>query len=52
MKKYITELIGTFFLVYAIGHNVIGHNPLAPIGIGLALAVMIYGADDTTFRSL
>ncbi|MFN0077032.1 MAG: MIP/aquaporin family protein [Prosthecobacter sp.] len=42
MKKYITELIGTFFLVYAVGHNVIGGNPLAPIGIGLALAVMIY----------
>lgn len=42
MKKYIAELIGTFFLVYAIGHNVIGGNPLAPIGIGLALAVMIY----------
>ncbi len=42
MKKYITELIGTFFLVYAIGHNVIGGNPLAPIGIGLALAVMVY----------
>lgn len=42
MKKYITELIGTFFLVYAVGHNVISANPLAPIGIGLALAVMIY----------
>lgn len=42
MKKYIAELIGTFFLVYAIGHNVIGGNPLAPIGIGLALAVMVY----------
>jgi len=44
MKKYIAELIGTFFLVYAVGHNVVGGNPLAPIGIGLALAlaVMIY----------
>ncbi len=42
MKKYIAELIGTFFLVYAIGHNVIGGNPLAPIAIGLALAVMVY----------
>ncbi|MFO1483423.1 MAG: aquaporin [Verrucomicrobiaceae bacterium] len=42
MKKYITELIGTFFLVYAVGHNVIGGNPVAPIGIGLMLAVMIY----------
>ncbi len=42
MKKYITELIGTFFLVYTVGHSVIGGSPLAPIGIGLALAVMIY----------
>ena len=42
MKKYIAELIGTFFLVYTIGHTVIGGNPLAPIGIGLVLAAMIY----------
>ncbi len=42
MKKYIAELIGTFFLVYTIGHTVIGGHPLAPIGIGLVLAAMIY----------
>ena len=42
MKKYIAELIGTFFLVYTIGHTVIGSHPLAPIGIGLVLAAMIY----------
>ncbi len=42
MKKYIAELIGTFFLVYTIGHTVIGGHPLAPIGIGLVLAALIY----------
>ena len=36
MKKYITEFIGTFFLVLAVG---ITGNPLA---IGAALVVMIY----------
>jgi len=42
MKKYIVELIGTFFLVYAVGHAVIGGNALAPIAIGLMLMVMIF----------
>jgi aquaporin Z len=36
MKKYITEFIGTFFLVIAVG---LGGNPLA---IGAALMVMVY----------
>jgi aquaporin Z len=39
MKKYITEFIGTFFLVLTIG-LVSGDN--APIAIGAALMVMIY----------
>jgi len=42
MKKYIVELIGTFFLVYAVGHAVIAGNALAPIAIGLMLMVMIF----------
>ncbi len=42
MKKYITELLGTFFLVFAVGNAVIGGHALAPIGIGLTLAVMIF----------
>ena len=36
MKKYITELIGTFFLVLIIG---LTENPIA---IGLGLAVLVY----------
>lgn len=39
MKKYITEFIGTFFLVLTIG---LSSGPLAPLAIGAALMVMIY----------
>jgi aquaporin Z len=42
MRKYITELIGTFFLVLTIGLTVSSGNPLAPIAIGAALMAMIY----------
>ena len=42
MNRYITELIGTFFLVFTIGMVVIGGSPMAPIAIGSALMVMIY----------
>src|SRR5512139_2643656 len=41
MNKYITELIGTFFLVLVIGMSG-GMGSLAPIAIGSALMVMIY----------
>lgn len=44
MKKYITEFIGTFFLVLTVGCCVIigGAGALAPLAIGSALMVMIY----------
>lgn len=44
MKKYIVELIGTFFLVFTIGMTVIdpGAGALAPLAIGSCLMVMIY----------
>jgi aquaporin Z len=44
MNKYITEFIGTFFLVLTIGCTVIGNGagPLAPLAIGSALMVMIF----------
>src|SRR5215470_9575845 len=42
--KYVTEFIGTFFLVFTIGCTVVGTGagPLAPLAIGAALMVMIY----------
>src|SRR5437763_13439012 len=44
MNKYITELIGTFFLVLTIGCTVIGTGAgaIPPLAIGSALMVMIF----------
>jgi aquaporin Z len=43
MNKYLTELIGTFFLVLTVGCAVIGGaGALAPLAIGAALMVMVY----------
>ena len=44
MNKYITELIGTFFLVLTIGCTVIGGGAgvIPPLAIGAALMVMIF----------
>ena len=42
MGKYLTEFIGTFFLVLTIGCSVIGGAALPPLAIGAALMVMIY----------
>ncbi len=44
MNKYITELIGTFFLALTIGCTVIGGGSgvIAPLAIGSALMIMIF----------
>lgn len=44
MAKYVTELIGTFFLVLTIGCTVIatGTNVIPPVAIGAALMVMTF----------
>jgi aquaporin Z len=44
MNKYITELLGTFFLVFTIGCTVVGNGAgaLAPLAIGSALMVMVF----------
>ncbi len=44
MNKYITEFIGTFFLVLTIGCTVIGTGAavIAPLAIGAALMVMVF----------
>jgi aquaporin Z len=39
---YVTELIGTFFLVFTVGASVLTGSPLAPLAIGAALMVMVY----------
>jgi len=42
MNKYITEFIGTFFLVLTIGLSVLNGTPMAPLAIGASLMVMVY----------
>ncbi len=43
MKKYITEFIGTFFLVLTVGLAVNGGaGSMAPLAIGSALMIMVY----------
>ncbi len=44
MKKYITEFIGTFFLVLTIGCSVLlgGPHVVPPLAIGSVLMVMVY----------
>ena len=44
MNKYLTEFIGTFFLVLTVGATVIagGSGVIPPLAIGSALMVMIY----------
>ena len=42
MKRYLTEFIGTFFLVLTIGLTVVGSTDLAPLAIGASLTAMVY----------
>ena len=44
MNKYLTELIGTFFLVLTIGCTVIGGGSgvIPPLAIGSVLMVMVF----------
>ena len=42
MRKYVTEFIGTFVLVYTVGCAIFSGSPLAPLAIGAALMVVIY----------
>lgn len=44
LKKYVVEIIGTFFLVFTVASAVLmdGEGVIAPISIGFALMVMVY----------
>jgi aquaporin Z len=42
MKRYLTEFIGTFFLVLTVGLTVVGGSPMAPLAIGCSLMIMVY----------
>ena len=42
MRNYLTEFIGTFFLVLTVGLTVVNEVSLAPLAIGCCLMVMVY----------
>jgi len=42
MPRYLTEFVGTFFLVLTIGLTVLGQSPMAPLAIGASLMIMVY----------
>jgi len=42
MREYLTETIGTFFLVLTVGLTVMGGSPMAPLAIGASLMIMVY----------
>ncbi|HUF78249.1 MAG TPA: porin, partial [Thermoanaerobaculia bacterium] len=42
MHRYLTELVGTFFLVLTIGLTTIQATAMAPLAIGSVLMVMVY----------
>ena len=42
MRKYVTEFVGTFFLVFTVCCTVLSEAALAPLAIGAALMVMIF----------
>lgn len=42
MRDYVTEAIGTFFLVLTVGLTVTADVPMAPLAIGCSLMIMVY----------
>jgi aquaporin Z len=42
MRKYVTEFIGTFGLVFTVGCAVMSGSSLAPLAIGAVLMVLVY----------
>src|SRR5689334_21787777 len=42
MRKYVTEFIGTFGLVFTVGCAVMSGSSLAPLAIGASLMVLVY----------
>jgi len=42
VKQFVSEFIGTFFLVFTVGLNVLGSSPAPALSIGASLMCMIY----------
>merc|ERR1719272_323351 len=48
MEKFVSEFIGTFFLVLTVGLNVLGKSPAAALSIAASLMCMIYALGGTS----
>lgn len=48
LEAYVSEFIGTFFLVFTVGLNVLQNTALAPISIGSILMVMIFATGSVS----
>ena len=42
MRRYATEFVGTFFLVFTVCTAVLSRAPLAPLAVGAILAAMVF----------
>lgn len=47
-EAYVSEFIGTFFLVFTVGLNVLQNTALAPVSIGSILMVMIFATGSVS----
>lgn len=48
VRQCISEFIGTFFLVFTVGLNVLQNQFLAPVSIGMILTVMIFASGNVS----
>jgi len=48
IEAYVSEFIGTFFLVFTVGLNVLQNTALAPVSIGSILMVMIFATGSVS----
>merc|ERR1719298_275106 len=48
LEAYVSEFIGTFFLVFTVGLNVLQSTALAPVSIGAILMVMIFATGSVS----
>jgi aquaporin Z len=48
VESYVSEFIGTFFLVFTIGMNVLQNTALAPVSIGSILMVMVFATGSVS----
>jgi len=48
LESYVSEFIGTFFLVFTVGMNVLQNTALAPVSIGAILMVLVFATGSVS----